>query len=390
MLHNLIDHNADLRRLQVEGYSLKIVDGYLAIYNIPYVNVKKEVCSNGVLVSTLEINGKQVLKPNTHVVYFAGQEPHDQEGKIISSIIHSKSNIVLSDGVTTTLSFSNKPSAGYSDYYEKMTNYIRIISAPAMTLDSSVTPRKNIIIESECESVFNYEDTNSSRACITNMSANLKSQKIGIIGVGGTGSYVMDFIAKTPVQEIHIFDGDEFLQHNAFRCPGAPSLLELEEKQYKVFYLSKIYSRMHKKVIAHEQFLNDENLSLLENLNFVFLCIDTGSIKKIIVDFLMSKEISFVDVGMGLYDENNKIGGIVRTTISTENNRDTFFNRVSIVDSDEEDVYTTNIQIAELNALNAALAVIKWKKLSNYYHDLTSEFHSTYTISTGQLLNEEN
>jgi hypothetical protein len=31
----------------------------------------------------------------------------------------------------------------------------------------------------------------------------------------------LDFVAKTPVEEIHLFDSDVFLQHNAFRAPGA-------------------------------------------------------------------------------------------------------------------------------------------------------------------------
>ena len=36
----------------------------------------------------------------------------------------------------------------------------------------------------------------------------------------------------------------------------------------------------------------------------------------------------------------------------------------------EDDEYATNIQIADLNALNALMAVIKWKKLSGFYQDL--------------------
>jgi tRNA A37 threonylcarbamoyladenosine dehydratase len=51
---------------------------------------------------------------------------------------------------------------------------------------------------------------------------------------GGTGSYVLDFVAKTPVKEIHLFDGDIFDQHNAFRAPGAPSGEELEQRLKKV------------------------------------------------------------------------------------------------------------------------------------------------------------
>jgi hypothetical protein len=41
---------------------------------------------------------------------------------------------------------------------------------------------------------------------------------------------------------------------------------------------------------------------------------------------------------------------------------------------------------ADLNALNAALAVIKWKKLACFYQDLDHEHHSTYTIGGNMLL----
>ena len=68
------------------------------------------------------------------------------------------------------------------------------------------------------DSVFLYEDTASSHALdIVAINAKLKPLRIVIVGLGGTGSYVLDFVAKTPVKEIHLFDGDTFLQHNAFR-----------------------------------------------------------------------------------------------------------------------------------------------------------------------------
>ena len=43
--------------------------------------------------------------------------------------------------------------------------------------------------------------------------------------------------------------------------------------------------------------------------------------------------------------------------------------------------------IADLNALNAALAVIKWKKLFGFYHDYNNEPSSTYTVEMNALQN---
>lgn len=41
------------------------------------------------------------------------------------------------------------------------------------------------------------------------------------------------------------------------------------------------------------------------------------------------------------------------------------------------------------NALNAAMAVIRWKKLCGFYLDLEGEHHSVYVIDGNHLLNED-
>ena len=42
-----------------------------------------------------------------------------------------------------------------------------------------------------------------------------------------------------------------------------------------------------------------------------------------------------------------------------------------------------------MNAFNAALAVIKWKKIFGFYRDLKGEHHSQFSIDTNLLVNEE-
>ena len=56
---------------------------------------------------------------------------------------------------------------------------------------------------------------------------------------------------------------------------------------------------------------------------------------------------------------------------------------------DEDDLYSRNIQVADLNALNAALAVGRWKRMSGFYLDLENEHHTVYVVDGNQLLNEE-
>lgn len=307
----------------------------------------------------------------------------------MSQIQHSSQTQTLAEGIVVNHSFSNKPPTGYPDYYEKMNRYAEIISAPAESLDPTVTAKTFRVIEARPEeSVFNYLDTNSSRAEIDAISGKLKGYKIGIIGLGGTGSYVLDLVAKTPVDEIHLFDADVFCQHNAFRAPGAPSVEQLRTPPLKVNYLAEIYSRMRRRIFPHEVALDASNLQLLHDLDFVFICMDQGRAKREIVTLLESGSVSFIDVGMGVQLGDGNLLGIVRVTTSTPHKRDHFRMRVSFVDA-KDDAYSTNIQIADLNMLNAALAVIKWKKLCGFYQDMEHEHDCTYTINENQLLSDQ-
>jgi hypothetical protein len=355
------------------------------------VNSSKEI-KFGTLVSELSLVGDLTTTPGTHVVYFAGDHPCHKDGSEIIKIKHQSEQKRFDNDLVVHHSFSSKPEGGYKDYYDKMTTYVAIISSHAASIDPNVTARTFPVIEPEKdESVFNYIDTASSRAEINLVTRKLEIGKIGIVGLGGTGSYVLDLVAKTPVREIHLFDGDKFSQHNAFRSPGAPSVDELRKAPRKVAYLQEQYSKMHRNIVAHDCYIDASNVDQLKSLNFVFLCLDNGTAKKLIVEKLEEFGISFIDVGMGVNLVDESLLGVLRITSSTGNKREHVRdkNRIPFSNGDGNNDYDRNIQIADLNALNAALAVIKWKKLCGFYRDFENEHHSTYTIDGNKLINED-
>jgi hypothetical protein len=278
----------------------------------------------------------------------------------------------------------------YPDYFCKMTTYIDILSAPAESIESGVSAKTFPVFETtEDESVFMYLDTASSRAGISMIGKKLEPLKIAIIGLGGTGSYVLDLVAKTGVSEIHLYDADKFSSHNAFRSPGAPSLVELRCGRAKVSFFAEKYSNIRRKIFAHDVFIESSNADELREMDFVFLCLDMGSAKSPILKKLKDFSIPFVDVGMGIYAENGALGGTLRVTTYSSAKGDHLDKRISLGDPEGEGAYEQSIQIAELNALNACLAVIKWKKLFKFYLDFENEHHSTYTLDGNVLTNEE-
>jgi hypothetical protein len=389
MSHKLISHSPDLKQLREEGYEIEIKHTHLVVNHVPYVNSKKEVVFGSLVTALGDLAGDCTSRPQDHVIYFAGEFPCDREGIPLKGIQHSSGKKVLTEGVEVDHSFSNKPPNGYADYYEKVSNYIRIISPHAEALDSNASAKTYKIPEaSGGDSVFNYDDANSARAEIDVISSRLKGLKIAIIGLGGTGSYVLDFVAKTQVAEIHIFDEDDFLSHNAFRAPGAPSIETLRGKPRKVSYLQSVYSRMHKHIFPHEYHVTESVLGELSGMSFVFICVDAGEAKKLVIQKLVELAIPFVDTGMDISEVDGLLTGSARITAATGKKKDHIQNRISFAGNGENN-YDKNVQIAEINALNAALAVTKWKKLFGFYHDLEKEHHAVYNINQNELINDE-
>lgn len=339
----------------------------------------------------LTLAGDVTTAPHTHVAMFSGSTPCNAAGIPLTKIINGSGRRQLADDFTIDHTFSSKPLSGaYSDYYEQMTTYARILSGPAASIDPSATAMTFRIIEAEDDSPFAYRDTASSRSGIDLANSKLKLDKVAIVGVGGTGSYILDLVAKTPVREIHLFDGDFLFQHNAFRAPGAASRDDLAARQPKVTYLASQYSKLRRGIVPHPFFLADSNVEELKEMQFIFLAIDKGAPKRHIAAKLADWNVPFIDVGMGVDEDCGIVGGILRVTMVTpERPLDGNSQRIPFSDGDGNDDYSRNIQIAELNALNAALAVIKWKKHVGFYRDLEHEHSTTYTIDGNHLLNED-
>jgi hypothetical protein len=390
--------NPDLAKLEAEGYRLRIVRGvanHLIIEGIPAVNTKGEVVY-GDVYTPLEIDadGKVRNPVANHQCWWIGSDPPcDHAGRIMDELIANTGPEDKGDGIKTRVGISRKlkSSTGqipYPDYYKKLTTYIALIWSPAVQIDPNCTPKLDkpvtAVVEAQT-SVFHYPDMATTRAGIGAATAKLLVGRVAIIGLGGTGSYILDLLAKTPVGEIHLFDGDEFELHNAFRAPGAPAKEDLTNPK-KVDWFGAIYDRMRKCIVRHPYHVTAQQLTELRDMSFVFLAIDDPKAKKVIIAFLLTEKIPFIDVGMDVsLDRDVALRGQVRVTVGTPAVNAHIEQVVSFADGPENNIYR-NIQVADLNMLNAALAVVRWKKWLGFYADDANEYHSLYNVQTGSLI----
>ena len=385
MSQQLISRNPDLRRLQDDGYSVQVLANHLVLHDVPYVTNEGRIAT-GSLVSELTLAGNKTKRPRTHVVMFTGMMPCDIAGHPLAGILHSNKQRRITSGLVVNHQFSSKPADGYRDYHHKMTTYATLISAPAEALDPGVTARRYRVIETEDDSLFRYAETASARAGITALTEKLKCGPVAIVGLGGTGGYILDFLAKTPVEAIHLFDGDRFLQHNAFRDPGAPSLETLEAAPVKSNYFRDLYSNMRGNIFAHGHF-TETTASELQGMAFAFVAVDDGPSRKFIAEKLREFGVPFIDVGMGVLEDESSLIGQLRVTNCADLDNYEILSRIPCGDALDND-YSSNIQIAELNGLNAAMAVINWKKTLGFYRDLEGENLIYYQIDGNHVINE--
>jgi hypothetical protein len=391
VFQKLVSHNDDIRRLVEKGYAVGFDSNCLIVRDIPYLDAQRRL-QIGTIVAKLVFTDSQHVIQDNHQIYFAGSSPHGLDGKPIPNLGDTAHQLPLSEAakdVVVQRAFSNKPKVAqkFADFFEKIESYVGIISGPAMESNeiSPYTFRSVEVVASD--SVFKYHDTMTSRAEIGDLAARFKDDVVAIIGLGGTGAYVLDFIVKTPVREVRAFDRDPFHVHNAFRSPGRLSEDEFCKSKAEVY--GSRYDNFRHGLSVHAKFIDASSAEDIQDVTFAFVCVDKGPSRAGIFELLLSKGIPFIDVGMGLKRKQDKLNGMLRVTHYPRDEgskvRDKAWAELS---EQPADLYRTNVQIGELNALNAALAVMRFKQLRGFYFEELAYYHLLFEIGDLKTVGE--
>lgn len=389
MSRKLVNLNPDLKRLADEGYSVQVRAGYLVISRVPYLNGWREV-SYGTLVSPITLVSENLIAPpGDHQIYFCGDQPCHLNGSPIIQLGGGANETDFSDGLKSKFLWSNKPPSGFPDFYSKIESYVNIVSGPAIEVDGNATAKGFVEFKSDDpQSPFHFVDTMSSRAGIFDLNRPFENHVISIIGLGGTGGYILDFVSKMPVMEVRLFDDDKFFVHNAYRRPGTST--EQDFDRLKVELFADCYGTFHKNIKPFPKRITADDYSDLLGSTLVFVCVDRGESRMAITRALMDRQIPFIDVGMGLARGESGLSGMVRTTLVRDREWNELVDAgILPIEDAEDDVYSSNIQIGELNALNACLAVMKYKRMFGFYSDDRTGFHSLFDVAGDYLLSHD-
>ena len=146
----------------------------------------------------------------------------------------------------------------------------------------------------------------------------LSQLKIGIVGVGGTGSAVAEQLVREGIKNIIIADHDKFNPSNLTRIYGS----YLDTKQdYKVDiiakHLKKIQNDIYIKTISGN-ILSQKTLRHFKNCDIIFSCTDRHAPRSVLNELAHQYFIPVIDMGVGIDSKNDKIvGGTVRVSLSS-------------------------------------------------------------------------
>jgi len=359
-----------VQRLVDEKYTVSIDGQYIVVDNVPYVSAA-DVISRGAIISAYyEKDGVEQF--GDHTVWFTGSVPCTPNGESLANVLVADTNAAVVAGRQALCRFSYKSerSDTLDNIYNKLTHYIRKLQSYISVIDPTVSAagEGSISIRQE-RSVFFYPNTSVARAGLDAYEDKLKISRVAIVGLGGTGSYILDALAKTPVERIHLYDDDIVQPATVYRMPGALTIDEAHAEAKKTNHLRDIYSRMRTGVESHPIRIDQGNVHELDDCKFVFIAVDHGPSRGLIARHLAEKGIPFVDVGMGVdrVPEDVKLIARIRVT-AIDGESKSLLDSLPVAD-DEEDAVYNNIQVAELNALNAMLAIIIYKQKIGFYSE---------------------
>ena len=248
------------------------------------------------------------------------------------------------------------------------------------------------------QEVFRIPNTFEYRAGVGPMQEQIRNQHIAIIGLGGTGSYVLDILAKTPVAMIHLCDDDEMDWHNFMRAPGAPTQNEIDFQRNglpkKVIYYYNKYAPFRNNICPHILRASDtaKFTAFLSKhvINFAFVNIDQhqegdAARQDEVYEALFKAKIPFIDSGISLTLNNNQIKGAITTSSYKPGNSDW---RWAIPNAQVAGNHLgyRNIQLPEVNALAATLALMEWRRLTKQYVKNTQSFLHKFRLENAHVI----
>ena len=357
---------------QARGWTIEVGQNRISVREVPYRKKDGEAGTCQVLVETKD-DGLTMKAPAngsgaSHAAVLIGVS----QGRAYQASGEPVGNVLWTDNTNQCVISIKRDEGEYSNAWHALFVY-------TATVAGEVGLEERDQVERIFKLEIDGEDSREMRAWRNRA----RAQRVAIVGLGGVGLWILDLMSKTYVNEIRIWDGDVIEGRNLLRAPGWASQDAIGRN--KAQYFGEHYQQMRRGISIHAEYLQaDDHADAFEDLDFVFVAIDKEETRTALCERLEQMRIPFIDVGMGIELKQGQVRGSCQVFFTGDDPGRWRIGIPTIEGAGENDYY--DLQLADMGALTAALAVGTWRRHIGQYEGEEKDWLIRYLIDSNDLI----
>lgn len=212
-------------------------------------------------------------------------------------------------------------------------------------------------------------------------------ERVAIVGLGGVGAWIADFVVKADPREVHGWDYDCIEPKNILRMPGGldPNIWI---DRPKADWFHETYSRIHTSVHGHNVKVLPENVQdVIEQTTFAFVAVDDADDRMMVCDTLANARIPFVVAGLSLVRKDKRVMVSMRI-VTAHVGASSWREAIPQVGQAGQDDYGS-LDLPDVYSMAAGWAIQSWRKMRGQFWQEDREECLVYSASDQSLISRE-
>ena len=357
---------------QARGWTIEVGQNRISVREVPYRKKDGEAGTCQVLVETQD-DGLTMKAPEngsgaSHAAVLIGVS----QGRAHQATGEPVGNVLWTDNTNQCVISIKRDEGEYLNAWHALFVYT-----------ATVAGEVGLEERDQVERIFKFEIDGEDSREMRAWRNRARGQRVAIVGLGGVGLWILDLMSKTYVNEIRIWDGDAIEGRNLLRAPGWASQDAIGKN--KAQYFGEHYQQMRKGITIHAEYWQaDDHSDAFQDLDFVFVAIDKEETRTALCERLEQMRIPFIDVGMGIELKKGQVRGSCQVFLTGEDPGRWRIGIPTVEGAGEKDYY--DLQLADMGALNAALAVGTWRRHIGQYEAEEKDWLIRYLMESNDLI----
>ena len=294
---------------------------------------------------------------------------YDRSGNELKAgvIGRSDSSLVLSIKLTER---------DYEDAWEALNNYVKQIYS--LFLGQSASGREAV------QRPYTFDVLGDQLPEAVEWRSLLAQECVAIVGLGGVGAWIADFVVKADSREVHGWDYDCIEPKNILRMPGG-----LDPNVWigrpKAEWFQETYSLIHKSVHGDNvKVLREGVQEVVEGTTFAFVAVDDSEDRMMVCDGLANAGIPFVVAGLSLVRKDKRVKVSMRI-VTAHVGVSSWREAIPQVGQAGQDDYGS-LDLPDVYSMAAGWAIQSWRKMRGQFWQEKREECLDYSASDQCLI----